>query len=246
MHLLLTCEHYGNNVPTAYKKLFTSNEKILHTHRGFDIGADSLWESFCPYAKYAYKHPYTRLLIDLNRPLDSAHLFSKFTKHCGSECKTALISRYHAPYWEQVLNAISTSVYAKQTILHISLHTFTPEFHKKRRSTDIGILFDPHRNEERLFADLWRTNILHKNCDLAVHFNRPYRGNTPCLTSSARTLFPHGYIGVELEVNQRFVQQMPAIGQQICSAAIQSLKESERLINSLDSADDSLHLSHML
>ena len=37
--LFLSCEHAGNQIPTRYKKLFSSNQGVLKTHRGSDPGA---------------------------------------------------------------------------------------------------------------------------------------------------------------------------------------------------------------
>lgn len=39
---LITCEHGGNEVPTAFARLFRGHRRLLATHRGYDAGAWSL------------------------------------------------------------------------------------------------------------------------------------------------------------------------------------------------------------
>jgi len=42
--LFLTCEHASNAIPEEYHYLFESHHGLLQTHRGWDIGAFSLFE----------------------------------------------------------------------------------------------------------------------------------------------------------------------------------------------------------
>ena len=39
-NLVLSCEHFTNTIPEEYKSLFLNADKILETHRGWDIGAN--------------------------------------------------------------------------------------------------------------------------------------------------------------------------------------------------------------
>lgn len=40
--LIVSCEHAVNTVPQAYRNLFAPHLELLETHRGFDLGAQSL------------------------------------------------------------------------------------------------------------------------------------------------------------------------------------------------------------
>jgi hypothetical protein len=66
-------------------------------------------------------------------------------------------------------------------VLHLSCHRFTPKLRGVRRTTDIGLLFDPARPAEAAFCRRWRTAILAQGPRLRVRYNDPYPGVFPSL-----------------------------------------------------------------
>ena len=44
-----------------------------------------------------------------------------------------------------------------------------------------------------------------QNPELKIRFNYPYLGKADGFTTYLRKIFPENYIGIELEVNQKFV-----------------------------------------
>ncbi len=205
--LVLSCEHGGNLIPARYRPLFRGAQQVLASHRGWDPGSLELARAI----RRASGAPLvvtttSRLLVECNRSIGHARLFSEFTRELPEDEKARILSRYYHPHRDAVEKAIHDGMRAARRVVHIGVHTFTPVYNGRRRRTDIGVLYDPHRAFETgvacALADALRTAAP----GLRVHCNLPYRGWSDGLTTSLRETFPASrYAGIELEVNQRFV-----------------------------------------
>jgi predicted N-formylglutamate amidohydrolase len=89
-------------------------------------------------------------------------------------------------------------------VLHLSCHSFTPQLAGVRRTTDIGLLFDPARPAEAAFCRHWRDAILSAAPRLRVRYNDPYTGTFPSLVDSLRRKLGARYVGIQIEVSQKF------------------------------------------
>lgn len=205
MRLILTCEHGGNHVPRSYRSCFTHTQQTLATHRGYDIGALSLARSLA----YHFDAPLhsskvTRLLIELNRSLHHRNLFSEFTVGLATETKQQIINTFYLPYRTQVEQAIRETVGTQRPVVHVSVHTFTPQLNGQARAADVGLLYSPQRTRETVFAKSWQAQIRDVFSNWTVRRNYPYRGSSDGFTTYLRTQFsPNLYLGLELEVNQK-------------------------------------------
>ncbi|MGE0587730.1 MAG: N-formylglutamate amidohydrolase [Cyclobacteriaceae bacterium] len=202
-HLLITCEHAGNTIPEEFRAYFVNHQKELEAHTGWDPGA---WEIAKYLAKGFKVKPFSihtsRLLIEPNRSLDHPQLFSAITNAFTPEQKQQLIDTVYLPYRNQVEGHIRASA---KPVLHLSIHSFTPVLHQVPREVDIGLLFDPARNEESNFCEALKTNLEAAAPELRHRFNEPYLGVDDGFTTYLRTRFPDKeYLGIEIEVNQRF------------------------------------------
>ena len=200
--LVITCEHAGNEVPDRYVHLFHDPE-ALNSHRGWDPGALSIAE----FVKSETKAPLfsckiTRLLIELNRSLNSMSLFSEYSSQLTSQEKGALVNEIYLPYRDAVEAMIN---HLEKPVLHFSIHTFTPVLNGISRTTDVGILYDPSRGYETVIAGQLMTALTSTLQGCAVDFNQPYAGIDDGFTTYLRTRFGDSdYAGIEIEVNQRF------------------------------------------
>lgn len=204
MKLILSCEHGGNRIPPRFRKLFTP--RFLATHRGYDPGALAVARDFAVATRAPlFYSTVSRLLVELNRPLGHPQVFSK---NLAQATRAALLRRYYHPYWRQIEGAISR---ASGRVLHLSVHSFTPRFRGTRRTTDIGLLFDPRRAAEAAFCRAWRDEILRKDAGLRVRENDPYEGAHPSVVASMREKFgARRYVGIQIEVNQKFPRGVAA------------------------------------
>ncbi|MBI1176770.1 N-formylglutamate amidohydrolase [bacterium] len=203
--LLFSCEHASNRIPRRFAAVAKRAGKVLKTHRGYDPGTAAL-------ARYLARHfdaplwigKWSRLLIELNRSPWHPNLWSEFSKDLSTSEKADLIASYYAPYRSGIETAIKRCLASTHSVLHISLHSFTPMLNGERRRADVGFLYDPRRIREKQFCRAWISELSRAESRLTVRRNYPYRGVADGLTTHLRRLLPDGrYLGIELEVNQR-------------------------------------------
>jgi predicted N-formylglutamate amidohydrolase len=210
--LIVTCEHAGNEVPNKLKSLFHTADKVITTHRGFDIGAHQIYKYLLKSADAHYDFRISRLVIDLNRSLHHPKLFSEFTMTLPKDEKLNLINYLYIPYRTSVENAINHFILKGFAVIHISVHTFTPVWNDTKRNADVGFLYDPIRKAEKEFAKHWKNFLKQKSGNLIVRFNYPYKGVSDGFTKYLRAkLHGKNYIGIELEVNQKFTLQTSSL-----------------------------------
>ncbi len=199
-YLILSCEHGGKRLPAPFQKLFS--KRFLATHRGYDPGALEVARDFARATRAPlFYSTVSRLLVELNRPLGHAQLFSP---KVPAAARPELLKRYYAPYWHAIESAVRRS---KRRVLHISFHSFTPKLRGERRTTEVGLLFDPARAPEVAFCRRWRAAILRSAPRLRVRYNDPYDGTHPSVVASMREKFrARRYVGIQIEVNQKFVR----------------------------------------
>ncbi|AUC80662.1 N-formylglutamate amidohydrolase [Lacinutrix sp. Bg11-31] len=206
MKLVLTCEHGGNDIPETYKKHF-KNKAVLKTHRGYDLGALDLFQNLEPLSNVSYFSTTSRLLIELNRSLHHNQLFSEFTKIASKTEKSEIIETYYFPYRSLVEKNIKNYIDNGDVVLHLSIHSFTSQLNNKTRNCDIGLLFDSTKKPEQAFCKKLKTELLKEGSNLNVRFNYPYLGKNDGFTTYLRTKFTKHYLGIEIEMNQKFVSK---------------------------------------
>lgn len=205
-------------MPPRFRKLLS--ERLLATHRGYDPGALALARDFAAATGAPFFHStISRLLVELNRPLDHPQLFFL---DLPARTREALLRRYYLPYW----NAVSKAVRRGRRVLHLSVHSFTPRFRGVRRTTDIGLLFDPQRPAEAAFCRRWRSAILESNPRLRVRYNDPYPGVFPSLVDELRKkLGSRRYVGIQIEVNQKYPRGDERRWRELRKALVESLPQ---------------------
>ncbi|GAB4113431.1 MAG: N-formylglutamate amidohydrolase [Acidobacteriota bacterium] len=202
--VLVTCEHGGKRVPSRYSGLFAEAQPVLASHRGWDPGAEIL-------ARYLGRAlgtvpvvaRITRLLVDLNRSPGHPRQFSEFSRRLPKTDRLEILRRYYRPYRRRVEQQVARRTGAGQVVVHLSVHSFTPEWKGEIRQVDAGILFDPSRPGEKALAGRIRVGLQELRPGWRIRFNQPYRGTSDGLTTWLRRRFsPESYLGLELEFNQ--------------------------------------------
>ncbi len=206
--LVLACEHASKRVPPRYRALFQGRGRTLDSHRGWDPGAFELARELARALDAPlFRGVVTRLLVDLNRSLPSPTLFSEFSLQLSERERLALLARYWEPYRSAVRRCVEKSLAGRARVLHLSVHSFTPRLRGEVRHTDVGVLFDPAYRAEARFARKLSDALRRELPGLAIDLNRPYSGTTDGLTTTLRQALPKTrYLGIELEVNQRFAR----------------------------------------
>ena len=206
--LILSCEHATAHVPAPYRLMFASAKakRALSSHRGLDIGAIALALGFRRVFRCKlFQASVTRLLVDTNRSPRHARLHSEFSRSLQPSERAKVLDAYYYPYRLQLKGAVESAIDSGRRVVHVSLHTFTPRLDGHVRTADVGLLYDPARPPEATLAARWRERLLSEAPAYRVRRNYPYRGYDDGLTTWLRSVFPaKSYVGIELEVNQRF------------------------------------------
>lgn len=225
--VVITCEHGGNEVPTEWRHLFRGAAAVLKSHRGWDPGTLSLADSIAAeFGAPLHAATTTRLLIELNRSLGHAALFSEFTRSLPADEKKSLVSEHWRPHRDSILATIRAAVTQGHQVIHLAIHSFTPVWNEQPRRTDVGLLFDPRRRSETSICRRWQQRLQSALPDHLIHRNQPYRGTSDGLTTALRREFPDElYAGVEVEVNQRLIARHGPAGDRIRAELILQFQE---------------------
>lgn len=208
MKWLVTCEHYTNHIPVAYLPLFGKAAAVVDSHRGYDVGAASLYHRLETLFDRSFHCPYSRLLIEPNRSLHHRHLFSPFSMQLDKKERTRLIAQLYQPYRKQIEDYIRQQ--GNEPLIHVGVHTFTPKLGNQARNAELGLLFDPKQPREKEIARLWKRELVALE-NIRVRFNYPYRGSADGLTTYLRKCFPFHYVGLELEVRNNDVKRLESV-----------------------------------
>lgn len=221
--LLISCEHGGNAVPPPYAPLFSGWRDLLGSHRGFDLGAlDTARVLAAAAGAPLFAATTTRLVVDLNRSIGHRGLFSAITRALPRAARREILASHYHPHRDAVAAAVAERLNAGATVLHIASHSFTPRLHGVTRHCDVGFLYDPKRVGEKTFCIAWMRELACLDTDLILRRNHPYKGVTDGLVTAFRKRFGERYLGVELEVNQRFArgsdEALASIGEHLADA----------------------------
>lgn len=177
--VILLCEHASNHIPVEYNGLGLSPYDLVR-HIAWDPGAAAVTRQLsCLLDAPAYLGTYSRLLIDLNRPLatpGSIVTRSEDTDIPGNIAMDAAeverrAKRIFRSFHRHVSDVLDRRQKAGRPTRLVSIHSFTPVFLGETRPWHAGVLFDKARAfGQSLVADLQRPGLL-------VDENVPYKAD---------------------------------------------------------------------
>lgn len=225
---IISCEHGGHEVPPAYAPLFAAHQALLGTHRGWDHGALELARQMADaFNAPLFASTTTRLLIDLNRSIGHRQLHSEATRDLPLATRREIAAQHYRPHRDAVEGEIARQIAAGKRVVHIASHSFTPEMNGVTRQADVAWLYNPQRAGEKQLAQQWLLALQQTRPDLKLRRNYPYEGKADGLTSLLRKRHPpEAYIGMELEVNQRFVIAGGAPWERLCADIVLALERA--------------------
>lgn len=221
--IVVTCEHACPAIPRRYESLFRGRSALLTSHRGYDIGALPLARRIAKrFDARLLSGRVSRLLVDLNRSPSHPGLHDATVRALPDDERATIVSRYYVPLREATSRLVAAALERRETALHLSVHSFTPRLDGKLRRADFGILYDPRRGGELALADELRRELCARLPHFGVRKNHPYRGTADGHTTALRRRFRgRGYLGLELELNQRWATG--ASFRDVASAVVASL-----------------------
>lgn len=174
---VLICEHASNYIPPEYNKLGLDDNELAR-HIAWDIGAANVTRALSKRLDAAaFLGGYSRLLIDLNRPLhvaDSIPLRSESTDIVGNHSLSAAERERRArlmfhPFQDSLRAHIDQRAADGRRNILVAVHSFTPVYLGQTRSWHAGVLFDKAETlGQALIAQLSRDPMLN------VGANVPY------------------------------------------------------------------------
>lgn len=197
--VVLTCEHASNRLPPPWAWP-PGDAWIVDTHWAWDPGIAEVTRALAAALDApAVLARFSRLLCDVNRPLDAETLFRGLADGHPVQLNQALtdaerrarIDALHTPYHAAVDQLLGR--HPRAAVL--SMHSFTPVYEGgPPRLMELGVLFDreeevSHRIAESLARDGWK-----------VALNEPYSGKDGLIYSAVRHATRHGRRALELEV----------------------------------------------
>ncbi len=204
--LVLSCEHATCSVPEWHRERFKGSEEVLTSHLGWDPGALNLGQAFAMKFHTPLTHgEVTRLLIDLDLAPDNPQRFSKFVGDLSEDQLTRMHDRHHGSYLDALRQRIDSGIEVSPPVVHLSVHTFSPESELSPPNTDIGVLCDSGRAQEMVLSNAWVVDMRTGAPDLAITENPPLRGGAAELLHLLRHEYdPDSYLALRLEVSQSF------------------------------------------
>ena len=202
--LLLSCEHGGNRIPRKYGQLFRAAARDLASHRGWDPGALDVARRLARHFRLPLRAVrWSRLLVEPNRSPTNPRIWSAVTEGLCAEERERILARYWWPHRRDVESAVGTFIARGHRVVHVAVHSFSPELAGEVRSADVGLLYDSRRAGEKALCTRWQGILEELDPELRIRRNYPYRGATDGLPTWLRRRFPaRSYAGVELELNQ--------------------------------------------
>lgn len=201
--VLLLCEHASHYIPPAYENLGLANG-VEATHIGWDIGALELAERLSDRLNATLiSAGYSRLLIDLNRPLhakDSIPTKSDNQEIPGNVTlskadKDARQRFLFEAFHQRVSNLLDRRLTQGIPTRVVSVHSFTPTMNGVSRPWELGVLYDKAREyaqgimiplaEQGIVVGNNQPYQVHPDEDVAVPVHGDARG-LPCVLLELR------------------------------------------------------------
>lgn len=203
---LFTCEHACNHVPAGVDLGVAPS--VLDSHVAWDEGAVEVARAIAG-PRPLFEGQVSRLVCDLNRREEDPGVIPAVafgTPVPGNQAlsvaaREARLSTWHRPWRQQVFRAVQGVVDSGAACLHLSVHSFTPVLHGQARTVQVGVLHDPARAGDRLWAQRLLQAL--RQAGLDARLDEPYRGTDEGFTTWLRERLPEDrYAGLELELNQ--------------------------------------------
>ncbi|WHS58542.1 N-formylglutamate amidohydrolase [Pseudomonas sp. G2-4] len=159
--LVLVCEHASRFIPAALNDLGL-DETASQEHIAWDIGAFALAERLSEtLGATLLAANYSRLLIDLNRPLhvpDSIPPQSEIYQVPGNQALDEATREYRRqclfhPFHDRLRTLIDQRLAANRPVRVVGIHSFTPVFYGQPRALEAGVLFGEAKDYAQHIVD---------------------------------------------------------------------------------------------
>lgn len=202
--VVVVCEHASAHIPTEFAQLGLATGD-LQSHVVWDPGAMALATRLAARLDACLVASKTsRLVYDCNRPPEAPDAIparSEVVDVPGNTGLTAAqeaarVQRYYHPFRAAVARAMA----GRDAPVLVTIHSFTPVYHGKPRTVDIGVVHDADRRlADALLSDL--AGLV----PMIVRRNEPYGPRDGVTHTLKEHALPGGHLNVMLEVRNDLV-----------------------------------------
>lgn len=205
---LLLCDHAGRRIPRRLGTLGL-DESDLRRHIAWDIGAAAVTSRLSALLDAtAVLQPYSRLVIDCNRPPESADSIAKISERTTIPGNLALSlddaaqreAAIFKPYHGKIRAVLDARQARAQSSWLIAMHSFTPVYLDEARRWHAGLLY--HRDARMAQA---LRDLLRREPGLIVGDNEPYSVSDATDVAIPEYGEKRGLPHVELEIRQDLI-----------------------------------------
>ena len=205
---LLTCDHADALIPQRLGTLGLSDTQLA-SHIAWDIGAAGVARLLAARLDATLVlQPYSRLVIDCNRPLtaaDSIAQRSEWVQISGNENLSeddvaARTAEIFTPYHDTLRTLLDERQRARRQTLLVAIHSFTPTYRGDTRPWHISVMYQ----HDKRMADVLLP-LLRRDERLVIGDNEPYS-----VTDDTDHTLPHhgqarGLAHVGIEIRQDLI-----------------------------------------
>lgn len=224
---LFTADHAGRYIPRSLGSLGVSESELMR-HIAWDIGIAEV-SRLLAHALNAYLilQPYSRLVIDCNRPPEADSSIATLSEHTEipgnrdltaqqrEERKRLIFDPYHA----RIEAELARREQVGQPTVLVAMHSFTPSYKGFDREWEAGVLY----NRDSRLALRLRERLLAEG--LVVGDNEPYFVSDESDYGIPRYGEQRGLLHVELEIRQDLITS-PQGQQRWCDLLSRALPEA--------------------
>ena len=236
----IVCDHGGSAIPAALHGLGL-DKAVLARHIAWDIGAMDVARRLAEILDApAVLGQYSRLVIDLNRPLDdltSVREISDGVVVAGNRYLTdsdiaARVDEIFVPYHDAVAKTLADRPEAVPPL--VSIHSFTPVMKGFERPWHIGVLYNA---DDRIGVPL--IAALSGQDGIVVGDNLPYSGFDLFGNTIETHAMPQGRANILLEIRQDLIDTHRGAARwaEIVAAALRPVLADESLYRPFRAAE---------
>ena len=205
---VVICDHAGQLLPRSLGSLGLSGLDLA-SHIAWDIGALHVaWRLAAALDAFVAWQPYSRLVIDCNRPLAAADSIAACSErvvvpgnqHLEPGDAEARARDIFVPYHAQIRAELDRRRDEGLPSIVVSVHSFTPVFLDLPRPWHVGVLSN---RDTRLAEPL--LHLLREEQDIVVGCNEPYAASDVSDFSIVQHGEKRGLPPVEIEIRQDLI-----------------------------------------
>ncbi|WP_428686412.1 N-formylglutamate amidohydrolase [Roseibium sp.] len=202
--IVLVCEHASHHIPEAYSGLGLEAD-AARSHAAWDPGADGVAREMSRLLNAPLvRSNVSRLVYDCNRPPHSPTAICETSeiydvpgnRNLTPEARAHRVETVYRPFRAALRETLASR---KQGVL-VTVHSFTPVYHGRKREVELGIL---HDRDTRL-ADAMLAGAT-RHTDLVARRNEPYAPRDGVTHTLAEHALPRGWPNVMLEIRNDLI-----------------------------------------